>query len=76
LYDTRPVESPLADSAPSRETGGTATAQNVASAPVISLLDDDEDEFGGDIDVDEFAAAEVAATQVPANNVRRTRTYP
>jgi DNA replication ATP-dependent helicase Dna2 len=76
LYDTRAVESPLADTAPLAGTAGIATAQNVASAPVISLLDDDEDEFGGDIDADEFAAAEVAATQAPVNNVRRTRTYP
>jgi DNA replication ATP-dependent helicase Dna2 len=76
LYDTRAVESPLADPIPLGETEGVTTAQHVASAPVISLLDDDEDEFGGGIDVDEFAAAEVAATQMPANNVRRTRTYP
>ncbi|KAF1943226.1 Dna2-domain-containing protein [Clathrospora elynae] len=67
LYDTRAVESPNADQTPVVETG-SAAATGAAPAPIISLLDDDEDEFGEDIDADEFAAAEVAATQVPANN--------
>ena len=36
--------------------------------PVIDLVNDDSDEFGDDIDPDEFAAAEIAATQPPATN--------
>ena len=45
---------------------------NIISAPpVISLVDDDDD-FGDDIDADEFAAAEIAATQAPATTVRRS----
>jgi DNA replication ATP-dependent helicase Dna2 len=78
LYDTRAVESPVADPAPLGGTENLVTAHSVAPAPVISLIDedDDDDEFGEDIDVDEFAAAEVAATQMPASHVRRTRTFP
>jgi DNA replication ATP-dependent helicase Dna2 len=76
LYDTRSVESPTADQAPVSDTKGAAGTASAVSAPVISLLDDDEDEFGEDIDADEFAAAEVAATQAPADTVRRTQTYP
>lgn len=61
LFDNRPLESPapepLAKEAP------------VANAiPVIDLANDDSDDFGDDIDPDEFAAAEVAATQTPATN--------
>ncbi|KAI4605280.1 hypothetical protein J4E80_010714 [Alternaria sp. BMP 0032] len=69
LYDTRSVESPIADQALTAEAEGVGATASAASAPVISLLDDedDDDDFGEDIDADEFAAAEVAATQVPAN---------
>jgi DNA replication ATP-dependent helicase Dna2 len=50
---------------------------SVPTTPVIDLVDDgDDDEFGDEIDADVFAAAEVAATQPSANNVRRTSTFP
>lgn len=39
-------------------------------APVIDLIEDDSDEFGDDIDADEFAAAEVVATQGGGNVCR------
>ncbi|KAJ4367535.1 DNA replication endonuclease-helicase Dna2 [Neocucurbitaria cava] len=66
LYDTRDVESPIGDQAPTAGTENVAT--NNVPASVIDLIEDDsEDEFGGDIDVDEFAAAEVAATQATVN---------
>jgi len=73
LYDTRSLESPMADQALTAEAEGVGATASAASAPVISLLDDDDDDddFGEDIDADEFAAAEVAATQVPANTVSR-----
>lgn len=71
LYDTRDVESPIEDQAPAAESDYVAT-DNAVPAPVISLVDDDSDEFGEDIDADEFAAAEVAATQAPENTVGRT----
>jgi DNA replication ATP-dependent helicase Dna2 len=69
LYDTQPavsvhqspldhVEPPIPNAAP--------------CAPIIDLVGDDSDEFGDDdIDVDDLAAAEVAATQTPANIVCR-----
>ena len=71
LFDNRPLESqPQLGNPPS-------LVPAVSNAPVIDLVDDDSDEFGDDIDSDEFAAAEVAATQTPAaNTVCRTRTYP
>jgi DNA replication ATP-dependent helicase Dna2 len=69
LYDSRPTASqsqkrvsPIAEPA----------TRMAAHPPVIDLVDDDDDdEFGDDIDVDVFAAAEVAATQTSANTVRR-----
>jgi DNA replication ATP-dependent helicase Dna2 len=77
LYDTRAMESPTPNLAPVANTASAAAIGSGMPAAVISLIDDDdEDEFGGDIDADEFAAAEVAATQVPTNTVRRLRTYP
>lgn len=79
LYDTRPLASPLPDeAAPAAEDVVQAVTSNPAPAEVISLVEDDdnEDEFGDEIDVDVFAAAEVAATQTPVNTVRRTSTYP
>ncbi|KNG51259.1 dna replication helicase dna2 [Stemphylium lycopersici] len=66
LYDTRSLESNTAGSAPTAGTGQPAATGSAAPAQVISLIDDDDD-FGDDIDADEFAAAEVAATQLPAN---------
>jgi DNA replication ATP-dependent helicase Dna2 len=75
LYDTRSLESPTEDQAPTAEVEGVAVTARAVSAPVISLLDDDEDDFGEDIDADEFAAAEVAATQAPANTVSETRAF-
>lgn len=68
LYDTRSLDPLTADSAPAADKEPPATTENTASATVISLIDDD-DEFDEDIDADEFAAAEVAATQAPANTV-------
>lgn len=70
LFDNRPLESP-APEAPLEETPA------VDVVPVIDLVNDDSDDFGDDIDPDEFAAAEVAATQTPATNtVCRVRTTP
>jgi DNA replication ATP-dependent helicase Dna2 len=80
LYDTRPVLSP---SQQAKNAGGetrkaAAISISAPTTPIIDLEDDDEDddEFGDEIDVDVFAAAEVAATQPSANNVRRTSTFP
>lgn len=73
LYDTRSMESLTADPAPPADKGPSAATKNTASATVINLIDDD-DEFDEDIDADEFAAAEVAATQAPANTVCKTKT--
>lgn len=69
LYDTRPI-------LPPSQQAAHVSAENATGAgpPVIDLVDDDDD-FGDDIDADEFAAAEVAATQAPATTVRRPRTY-
>lgn len=65
LFDTRSVEESN-DPRTADDAGEDITAGDVA--PIINLVDDeDEDEFGGNIDVDEFAAAEVAATQAPVN---------
>lgn len=70
LFDNRPLESqPQPDALPE-------AAPALSAAPVIDLVNDDSDEFGDEIDPDEFAAAEVAATQTPATTVCRTRTYP
>lgn len=78
FYDTNSIESATADQPPATGNEQSTATEAAASVPVISLIDDDndEDEFGDDIDADEFAAAEVAATQVPANTVRATQTCP
>lgn len=68
FYDTMSTESLTADPAPAANRGPSAATKDTASATVISLVDDD-DEFDEDIDSDEFAAAEVAATQAPTNTV-------
>jgi DNA replication ATP-dependent helicase Dna2 len=60
LYDSRPeAAAEEAQVAPSHEQ--EQPVNDVA--PVINLDDDDDDEFGDDIDPDEFAAAELQATQ-------------
>lgn len=74
LYDTRDIVSPTEAQTSIVDTGNVATSH--APVTVIDLIEDDSDEFGEDIDVDEFAAAEVAATQVTGNTVRRLRTFP
>ena len=62
LFDDRPLESPV-------QLATANEALPVArDLPVIDLVNDDSDEFGDDIDPDEFAAAEIAATQPPATN--------
>ncbi|EUC27988.1 hypothetical protein COCVIDRAFT_102548 [Bipolaris victoriae FI3] len=66
------TESLTADPAPAANRGPSAATKDTASATVISLVDDD-DEFDEDIDSDEFAAAEVAATQAPTNTVCKTQ---
>lgn len=77
LYDTRPLVSPSQGASHDSVQAQPSAATNVSAAvPVIDLVDDDSDEFGDDIDVDVFAAAEVAATQPSANTVRRTHTFP
>jgi DNA replication ATP-dependent helicase Dna2 len=79
LYDTRPMLSPLQRAASVAAGPGNQgiTRMSVPTTPVIDLVDDgDDDEFGDEIDADVFAAAEVAATQPSANNVRRTSTFP
>lgn len=78
LYDSRSVEPTHCNHDMTADSTSTARTEGVVPVPVISLVDDDDDsdEFGEDIDVDEFAAAEVAATQVSTNTVRRTNTYP
>ncbi|KAF2866818.1 hypothetical protein BDV95DRAFT_583844 [Massariosphaeria phaeospora] len=76
LYDSRAEESFQEHEAlPDTGDGNVLLTNNITSA-VIDLVDDDDEDFGDDIDVDEFAAAEVAATQTPANTVCRSRTYP
>lgn len=68
FFDTQPLETPAQADAP------VEFAPDVSAVPVIDLVNDDSDDFGDDIDADEFAAAEVAATQTPATNtVCRTR---
>lgn len=69
LFDNRPLASPAPEALPE--------VQPVAHAiPVIDLVNDDSDDFGDDIDADEFAAAEVAATQTPVTNtVCRSNTH-
>jgi len=78
LYDNRPMASQSQKAiSPVTESNAHPATRMSAPPPVIDLVDDDdEDEFGDDIDVDVFAAAEVAATQTPANTVRRTSTFP
>lgn len=73
LYDTRTTLSPSqkATNAAVEDASHQAPRMSAATTPIIDLVDDDEDEFGDDIDVDVFAAAEVAATQTPGNTVRR-----
>jgi DNA replication ATP-dependent helicase Dna2 len=62
LFDDRPLESPVL---PATANEAVPVAYD---SPVIDLINDDSDEFGDDIDPDEFAAAEIAATQIPATN--------
>ena len=61
LFDNRPLESPAPEALPEQ-------APVASAVPVIDLVNDDSDDFGDDIDPDEFAAAEVAATQTPATS--------
>ncbi|KAF3040980.1 Tripartite DNA replication factor [Didymella heteroderae] len=61
LFDNRPLESQASEALPEE-------APLASAVPVIDLANDDSDDFGDDIDPDEFAAAEVAATQTPATN--------
>lgn len=61
LFDNRPLESPSPETLP-------AETPVVNAAPIMDLANDDSDDFGDDIDPDEFAAAEVAATQTSATN--------
>lgn len=76
FYDTRSLDPLAADPAATAEIDPTAATENTAPAAVMNLIDED-DEFDEDIDVDEFAAAEVAATQAPATAVciSETRFY-
>ncbi|KAF2746547.1 hypothetical protein M011DRAFT_87439 [Sporormia fimetaria CBS 119925] len=60
LYDTRTDE--VAKEPPFDSVIG-APVESAAADAVIDLDGDDSDEFGDDIDVDEFAAAEIVATQ-------------
>jgi DNA replication ATP-dependent helicase Dna2 len=79
LYDTRPMLSPSqrAGSAAAGPGHQATTRMSAPTTPVIDLVDDeDDDEFGDEIDADVFAAAEVAATQPSVKNVRRTSTFP
>ncbi|KAL5113950.1 DNA replication endonuclease-helicase Dna2 [Pleosporales sp. CAS-2024a] len=72
LYDTRPLVSPSQQMATvvADTKSHTATRLSAPTTPVIDLVeDDDDDEFGDEIDADVFAAAEVAATQTSANIV-------
>ncbi|KAF3000317.1 Tripartite DNA replication factor [Curvularia kusanoi] len=62
FFDTQPLDTPAQ---PVTTNAGASSASGV---PVIDLINDDSDEFGDDIDPDEFAAAEIAATQIPATN--------
>lgn len=75
LYDSRAERSPEQQpaKADASRSGLKADGNPRAVAPaVIDLVEDeDDDDFGDDIDVDEFAAAEVAATQAPSTNVCR-----
>jgi hypothetical protein len=65
MYDNRPTILP-AEAVPEMPS-------NDLPAPVIDLVEEEEDEdFGDDIDVDEFTAAEDAATQ-GQNTVRNTK---
>lgn len=74
LYDTRSLEPQTADPVPTADKSLSAAPVDTSSATIINLVDDDDD-FGEDIDADEFAAAEVAATQLPTNIVCKTHTF-
>jgi DNA replication ATP-dependent helicase Dna2 len=76
LYDTRPAASASQEETSTAAAEFTHIPRASAPIPVIDLVDDDSDEFGDEIDVDVFAAAEVAATQPSANTVRETSTFP
>jgi DNA replication ATP-dependent helicase Dna2 len=71
LYDIRPEMTSTENQDISVRGTGNDAMLHSAAPPVINLVDDDSDDFGDDIDVDEFAAAEVAATQ-SGSNVRRS----
>jgi DNA replication ATP-dependent helicase Dna2 len=60
LYDSRPEAASL-EGEHVLQNDQEAPVTDVA--PVIDLDEDDSDEFGDDIDPDEFAAAELQATQ-------------
>jgi DNA replication ATP-dependent helicase Dna2 len=73
LYDTRPEVSQHTAGGATEPQNQAATRMSAPTTPIIDLVEDDEDdEFGDEIDADEFAAAEVAATQPSADTVRRT----
>lgn len=74
LYDTRSMEPSRNDPVSAEEN--IRDLETASAVAFIDLVKDDEDDFGEDIDVDEFAAAEVAATQGPSSTVCRTRTHP
>jgi len=74
LYDVRPEATSTETHNVSVQDPNNDTVVYTTAPPVISLIDDDSDDFGDDIDVDEFAAAEVAATQ-SGSNVCSLRTY-
>jgi hypothetical protein len=60
LYDSREEEMLTGD----QFDHDTRPNTHAPAAPVITVIEDDsDDDFGDDIDVDELAAAEVAATQ-------------
>jgi DNA replication ATP-dependent helicase Dna2 len=63
LYDNRPEVTPSCDKVQPPELQRDDVAKKVTSPVVHVIEDDSDDDFGEDIDADEFAAAEVAATQ-------------
>jgi len=74
LFDSRPEQSQEQRSA-TQDNFEHEQALDAAPPPlIIDLAGDDDDDFGDDIDVDEFAAAEVAATQNLSTAVRRLLT--
>lgn len=72
LYDIRPEGTSTYNQDISVAVAGNDTMGHSAIPPVINLVDDDSDDFGDDIDVDEFAAAEVAATQTHASTSQQS----